>query len=199
MRRALLGVMTLLSTLAGVVALAPSAAACSCAPKAAADLLADADYVAEVRVERIEQEMSGDRSQDVNHAEVVTVWKGPSSARVTVRSDSDPAACGLPLARHQSYLVVADIREGRIVTDACAAATATGSTIVPVGRQQVVAALGPGRAPSIGSVAPTSASAHERSPWATGAAAAALGLGGLELIGVIGKAVRRNRNASPRV
>jgi len=100
--------------------LAPaSAQACKCLPLSPLEAFAQATAVFEGRVLSVSEVIAEPAPHRDITLEAVRAWKGVEGERVTVRTPSDSAACGVELAVGASYFVYASPSDGTLSVSAC--------------------------------------------------------------------------------
>ena len=141
MRAALLA---LLLAVLGSVALAPPAAACSCVTTAEDPALFDRAAV--VFLGSVVDDRSRGRTRTLTFA-VERVYKGAATSLQQVRTDVEPASCGLELAGTGPFLVQARDDTRGLVADLCGG---TRPTVRPAGTQNGYPPLPGGGPPADG-------------------------------------------------
>jgi hypothetical protein len=180
-----------------VIADAPAHAACTCRRPPLAQQVNKADAVFSGTVTMASGPTTMGKRQIMSYdVKVDQVYKGDiSSPRVTVKSDADPAKCGLTeMTAEDRYLFFARAADNaNLLANQCSGTGPAKSTKT----QKVVALLGPGTTPN----PPTPAAAEftavadaEPLPLARlaapGAAMVLIGLLGLMVFGVLGRSRR---------
>lgn len=177
-----------LGLIAGIVALVtpnPSFA-CKCAPPPGVpDALREATAVFEGRVT---QQSAQDLELEVT-LNVVQAWKGVQTETIRVRTRADSAACGVPFATGESYLVYATQRAAgnsgtalevlrcgrtRAASEAAEDYARLGIGVVPVSPREPAGSGAPAKKPHEPSAAAASASSQQLDPAAGGCASCAL-------------------------
>jgi hypothetical protein len=179
-----------------VVADAPAHAACTCERPPLAQQVNEADGVFSGTVTMASGPTTSGKRQIMSYdVKVDRVYKGDiSSPSVTVKSDADPARCGLSgMTADTRYLFFVRANEANLLANKCGGTGRAKSTKT----QKVIALLGPGTTP----IPPTPEEAvftevadAEPLPLtrlaAPGAAMVVLGLLGLMVFGALGRSRR---------
>lgn len=188
--RALLGVLAVWA----LVALLPMSAAqaCSCKPLTFDEAVESADLIAEVRVERVEDEDGG--GPTTYSVLVDRIWKGEASRRILFATSEETTACGLGrLEVGETFITWAHETSEHEETDADYSAAWCSLPMDGGGEAELTAALGEPRDLTDQEAPPL--------PWkapgpivvaiAVGAGATALGIAAIAVVGVL--VLRRQR------
>lgn len=148
---------------------AAPASACSCAmPKPPEEALRDATAVFSGRAVRIERPVFSPSSLDPVSVAIGVDrwWKGPGTARVTVKTAREGASCGYGFIEGREYLVYAYGDGNDLGVSACSRT----KPLVSAGED--IAALGRGTPPLLPAGNTSVSDSPLKSPWAPGAAVA---------------------------
>lgn len=108
-----------LSLFAGFVAHASPAAACKCAPLTPAQAKDDATAVFEGHVVEVTEEPGPPGPHRKVRLKVVRAWKGVTAEELVITTPAESAACGVDLAKDQSYLVYATQQDDVLRVHSC--------------------------------------------------------------------------------